>query len=787
VRDPFPGNRIPRDQWSAISRFIVDELPHPDPELPRFLDNYPGLGGQPKLDVNNFGTKLTHVLTDRHKLSGFFNWNRRPRLLSPTAYLPAPGSPSSTWRVQQVGGYIVRLSEDWTIGNDKFNHVVVGYNRFENPNRSAVANEGWAEAIGLGGVTDSHFPQIDFDGEDILGGGIAQRGASLNDFTVNESYIVSDTFTWLRGRHTIQFGGEIRRYRLNQRTQNNTSGTFAFGPAQTALPGFDLQTGFSFGSFLLGAVDNASRNIITTSPGFRQWYVASFVQDDWKPTPRLTVNVGLRWEIPAAIIEAHNRLSGLDPALANPGADGVPGALVFLEDLGRSSFQETYYQQIGPRVGVAYGMTEKLILRGGYGLTFGAPVLNFETPSIDGFNAGQTFVSGTAASGVPQDPVLYWDAGYPAFGETLPNKDPALRNGQGIQFTPSDSTEQSRTHNWNIGFQYELPWRSVLEIAYVGNKGENLWFEDAGRLNQNRPEVLAMGDTLREPLSDQVPKPYPSFSGTVAQALRPFPQYTGVGTFLAKGGRSRYDSLQVTVTKRVSDGFSFLTAYTWSKALTNTDTQLDATAVNVYDLDAEYSVAAFNLPHSLKLTWVYDLPFGRGRRFLDRGGVLDALVGGWTITGVHHYRSGSPLGVGSGINTSTTMYGGGIRPDVVSGAEIVVDEGGVDFENGTRYLNPDAFEMPPLSATGVPLRLGTGPRFLEDVRGPGRASEDFGVQKRFLLAAGVSVDVRLDAFNIFNRAGRGNPVTDFTSPNFGLITGPAYGPRQLQLMARVNF
>jgi hypothetical protein len=269
--------------------------------------------------------------------------------------------------------------------------------------------------------------------------------------------------------------------------------------------------------------------------------------------------------------------------------------------------------------------------------------------------------------------------------------------------------------------------------------------------------------------------PYPGFTGTVQQALRPFPQYTGITALNTFRGKTRYNSLQTTLERHFSNGLAVLAAYTMSKTEDNYLTQ-DASG-------DEWGLAAGrHFPHFLKLTWIYELPIGPGKA-LDVNGVLGQIAGGWTITGIHNYRTGGTLSVFDGrINDAGFPF----RPDVVSGVDQVIYDGSaLDIVRGTPYLNPAAFATQPLTAQGIPTRLGTAPPII-DARGPAFYSEDLGLMKRF--AAGErSLEFRVDLLNALNRVGLGGPNTDISSPNFGRIFGIGIGARRLQLSLRATF
>src|SRR5439155_16286815 len=305
----------------------------------------------------------------------------------------------------------------------------------------------------------------------------------------------------------------IRRYHYNSRDLF-TAGSYTFRNDETALPGFASSTGFTYASFLLGTVDSAGLRIPVTFQGQRMWYSAVYFQDDWKVRPNLTLNLGLRWEIPGPLGEVADRMSSLDPKKPNPGADGHPGALAFLGDCqgctGRQSFQDHYFKEFGPRFGFAWSPKLKLVVRGGYGINYSAPLQNGWGYDLDaGFNGSNPI---NANSGrFRQDPSLYWDAGYSPYTKPLPNYDPTLVNGADISYLGVDTIRQPYTQNWTFGIQYELPWNTAFEANYIGNKGTlpvNDFFK--GYLNQGDPKYLVLGDAIYDYISahPNIPKPY---------------------------------------------------------------------------------------------------------------------------------------------------------------------------------------------------------------------------------------------------------------------------------------
>lgn len=795
VRDPFPGNVIPQGRWSPVSRKVLELAPITDPINGNLLNNMISLGsGSPVFDEKMYTIKGDHVFTEKHRMSMSYNYNDRVRNNSPGGRwgLP-PGSPTGVYQLQSTPGQIARFSEDWTVTPSVLNHFAIGYNRFGNFNESVYVDQDWASKIGLQNTAPTTFPALTFTGQPILGGGIGaggRLGSTNAGFSFNGSMIIQDDITIVRGKHNFRMGFEIRNYYYNFRNKSGT-GTFNFQPTQTQQPGFATQTGHAFASFLLGAVDNTNRNIVAANPAYRLRYPAIYFSDDWKISRKLTLNLGVRWEMIFPFNEKGGRMTNIDPGKPNDAAGGRLGALVFADDLNRKSFQNTNWAQISPRLGFAYAIKPTLVVRGGYGVNNIAPVANFNTPSTFGYNGAINISSANTALRFAQDPVMYLHDPYPSFAGTLPSKTQAPAIGQGQTYISPDGNKLGIVQNFNLGVQIQLPGESVVEVSYIGNRGQRLNSGGLDALNQLPVAALAQGDNLIQPLRNNPQLgglPYPTFAGSFAQSLRRFPQYTGVGQFLPNFGRSSYDSMQVMATRRMTKDLSLLLAYTFSKGISDASSPLDGIAAqDVYNRRLEKSVVDFNFPSVLKLTWIYVLPFGRDK-LIPLGGFAEKVLGGWTMTGVHNYRSGDPISIGiSGYNNQ--IFSGGIRPDWLTNVPSVIDTGAaVQTSGGTPYLNPAAFGRLPATSNAIVTRLGTAPRVLPNVRGPQFSSEDIGITKSVMFKERMKVEIRADAFNVMNRAGRGGLNTDVNNTQlFGRLTGQQYGPRSIQLAARFEF
>ncbi|MFN0105377.1 MAG: TonB-dependent receptor domain-containing protein [Bryobacteraceae bacterium] len=799
VRDIFPGNVIPRNRFSPVSSKILELAPIDDPLFDTMLNNMPALGACcPEFNERMLTFKGDHNFTTSHRLSGMVNRNFRKRFNSPGGrWGTPPGTPTNVYQNQDTPGTMVRLAYDFMVTPTFLGRANLGYNRFGNINESVYVDQDWPAKIGLQNVPGVHFPVLTFAGQPFQGGGIGaggrlssgSRGAGFNGSTIGQVDL-----TKVSGKHNFKFGFENRRYYYNTRSKSG-SGDFAFSPNQTALPGFLNQTGHSFASFLLGTYNSTSRGIVSSNFGHR-WRVAGFYfQDDWKVTPKLTLNVGLRWEVVGGLIEVAGRMSAIDFAAPNSAAGNKPGALVFADDRDRLGFQNTNWKQISPKFGFAYALSNKLVMRGGYGINNTPPISNgFGFGGTLGYNGNINVNSANRQVPFAEAPLGNISDRYPDFEGTLPNKSPTQANGQSIDYYPADGNVMPYVQNWNFGFQYQLPASTVMEINYVGNKGTRLIAKGFSQPN-NLPFSVTQqyGDLLPRPwnASSPIPAPYPGFVGSNLQALRPYAQFTGINDIFPNIGNSSYNSMQVQVTRHFSKGLALLGAYTWSKATGFTDNAIDAEGVaDVFNRNLERSITNYHYPHVAKLSWIYELPIG-ANKMVKLNSVVDKFIGGWQLTGIHGWRSGNPVSISTGGIVLPT--GNAARPDLVAGVPIVLNsDAPINFRGitgGTAYLNRAAFTNPPVFAGGqtVVQRLGTVGPYLPNIRDRRLTSFDASIQKMFKFTEQRYFELRGTFLNAFNMAGVGGLNTNLTSPFFGQYTGPQQGPRNIEIALRFNF
>ena len=766
--------------------------------------------------ADQYSIRIDENINERNKISGSYFTGNMP-------YVSTQSLGSLYTGGNTQGNKYLRLGYDYLITPTMLNHFNAGFTRRHRVEGSGDGGYGgnWASKFGLKGVGDAVFPRFSYN---YPGNGINTPSDGASSFNDNV-FQYDDAVSWQKGRHSFKFGGEFRAAQFNLNILTGSAGQFNFTSGPTSTPA-DTQSGFGFASFYLGAASNASISIPQIN-GWRAKYLAFFASDDWKVNPKLTLNLGLRYDMPIPVTEAHDRMSYVDPTLPNPGAGNLPGAYVFEGSgagrLGGSSPQSIFKKAFGPRVGLAYAVDPNTVIRAGYGIYF-------STQRVGGFaeNDSQGFFSSysypTAASLQTPVVVLSQITAYP--GKEPPFIDPTVMNGNGnALFLESKVDRPGTIQNWTLDVQRQLPLQTIVDVAYVGAHGDHLqaFLHDP---NQGNPANLVRGACLQVNVAAQVgnpscagqtivPVPFAGFTGTVSQALRPFPQYGTVSVDSATMddpfGDYTYNALQAQVTKRTNSGLTVLASYTWSKNITNADSEYPSEAgwegngtsgaLNTYNLKVEKALSQFDIPQRVVLAWTYDLPFGKGKKLLDQGGAVNVLVGGWKIAAVQKYQSGTPLSVSSSGWTSGIFAGSegatgsSSRPNTVPGQKVNALHGKYVYGQ-SRLLNQAAF------APAANFTFGNAPRAL-GVRELFNTSEDFNVTKAIpMFTERVHTDFRVEFFDLFNRhrfSGFDTSVSCSTSAtqtcsplvntntNFGNAGGLAYGPRNIQGSLRVAF
>lgn len=791
TRTAFPGNIIPKNRWSSVSSKMLSLIP--DPTGPGLSSNF-ATTSLTTVDRNIYSIKLDHSFSERNRISGLYSWQRLDALTQ--SGLPGP---LATGSINHDKPDITRLNHDFNFTPRLLNHATFGLSRYQ-----ALFNQlpdhlkDWAVTLGLKGVATNgsqSFPIVTFT-DSLTGYGTdpKNRGAQQN-----WTYEFIDGVSWLKGRHEFKFGFEYHKGRTFQDPFDDSyaHGKFNFNSLQTADPTNRSATGYSFASFLLGDPNDARRDFNTKGVDIKYGYRALWANDNFKVTPKLTLNLGLRWELFIPRTDTNLTLSAFDPTIPNPAAGGRLGALSFAGTgtgrNGRVRFGDIYYDNFGPRIGAAYQLTPKTTLRGGYGMYFSA---------ANGNTGGGCFPCGWGVSASPTptspdgiSPAFNWDNGFlvpPGFVPP-PVIDPSYANGQTVLVVSKEDGLAGRIQNWQINVQRELPKGFLADVAYLGSKGTRL--NNYVPYNQVDPKYLSLGSLLSASITDprvvaagfQVP--YAGFTGTLAQALRPYPQYNNIiHTYLGQGA-TRYDALQAKLEKRYS-ALTLLLGYTWEKNLSIngafTQTGNGIGPQDQYNLKVEKALSIHDIPHTLNLVYAYDLPFGRGHRWLNSSnGFVNAVAGGWTLSGIHQYRSGTLIQISAPVNTLGTgvLFTPALRVNTTGSAiRSGVDRTALDPNNpDVRWINRAAFSIP-----GA-FQFGSASPFLNDLRNPPFFTEAFSIVKRVKMWERADIEYRADMSNVLNRTSFGGVNVNLSDANFGRVTGVQQGPRIIQMALRLNF
>jgi hypothetical protein len=785
VRDPFPNNIVPKSMWSSISSKMV--AMHPQPTYAGLANNYQLDTGYPSTDQQSSGFKIDHMFTEAHRLSGMFNYTDRPAVKCPTANNVGGNGLAGDLEchnVQQVTTRLVRLNYDWTLSPNVLNRFSGGLSRFRNPNFSVHYGKGWPEKLGLKGVGGDLFPWVDFNHDYVRFGDTI---ASDNYFT---NFTFLDTLSLIRSNHTFKFGAEVQRHRNNFRAYDGSGGNFQFNQLSTGLPG-DSTTGNAWASFLLGEVYSGSSFFPYLQGGNRNTYFSLWANDDWKVTPKLTLNLGLRWEVQPGFTDPNDRLSYMDPDTPNPALGNIPGAYIFAgEGPGLAGFKSTgntHWRDFAPRVGFAYRLTNKTVLRGGYGI-FYAQIITQGT-NVNGLREGFNVSAAFSSADLGVTPAFNWDDGFRQDFVHPPVIDPALKNGQGATLVDRDrSTLVPYTQQFNFLIEQQVGGDMSFSVGYVGNTGRRL--HTGIDWNQVHPTYLSLGPLLSKNILDPevaaagFKEPFPGFAtlwgarGTLAQALRRWPQFAGVGQAGATFGSSAYHSLQISGERHMSKGLMFTLAYTFSKAMADTEGFSSGTGrMDNFNRRLDRSITSIDQPHVLTFSYIYELPFGPGQKYLTRG-VASKILGGWKITGLHMYASGMPISVT--LNNNLPIGNAGQRPNIVS-SDLRSDISSGDFDpgRGDLWLNPAAFAIP------APYTFGNAPRYTH-ARVMSTRNESFGLLKDTRWGERYNWQFRFESSNPLNRVVWGAPVSNISSGSFGRINSAA-GSRQITLGTKFYF
>jgi len=486
----------------------------------------------------------------------------------------------------------------------------------------------------------------------------------------------------------------------------------------------------------------------------------------------------------------------MDPTKPNPAAGGIPGAYVFAGgDASKPPYtgskylttaSDTAMRNFAPRIGLAWKATDRIVIRSAYGISYypngGLGGGNVTTQSA-GFSASTSFISPDAGL----HPAFVMDQGYPQNYPHPPVIDAGLNVGQGAALWWDNAALPMYKQDWNFTTQTQLTSSLVLDVGYVGSKSTRL-NSGAVVINQVNPKYLSLGSLLQTNINDPAVAaagfrpPYPGFSGSLAQSLRPFPQYLGVGASQSANiGNATYHSLQAKLEKRFSKGLWLLASYSWSKTITDANSTLGSffspSARDNYNRSLEKALAVYDVPARLVVAFNYELPIGQGKAVLTSG-IAGKLLGGWQVNGVMSYQSGVPIQISA--NNTLPLFNGGNTPNSLPGQKVENPFSGFDPATN-RLLNASAFTIP---ATG---QYGSSAQILPSARNFPVYNEDLGVMKKFFIRERMYFELRFEMFNAFNRVVFGGPATNINNANFGQVTSQSNAPRNGQIAGKFYF
>ena len=795
LRDQFQGNVIQRTRFNPVFVKMLDFIPLPNAagNANTAAGNYVTTAAN-RISKDTFSVRLDHQLNERHRLSGRFNYDNTP-ISRPDFYnnIASPTFGGQVFKRRNFGLDYTATFSPTMVGNFLFSFTRLENNRRPFSSGFDITSLGFPVALKSQLIPES-FPSITVAG---MGGSFSIANAGTANLLGGNDLISfgDNTFSWVGSitktlsRHTLKFGGEARLLRPNYWQFADTAINFSFaqnftqGPNPTAAAA--ANTGFGFASFMLGI--GAGSYSRAASLAMQVKYYGGYLQDDWKLTDKLTLNLGLRYEYESPRTERYNQLTNFDfgakPPLTAPGLN-LQGALSFVGVNGNPREQwNPDRNNIAPRIGFAWNVAPKTVVRGGGGI-FYAAMTGVGGASgafgVSGFEATTSLV--TSLNGVT--PLNYLDNPYPT-GINQPTGSKlgaATLLGQNIRFSDRD-IHNSYSVQWNLNVQRELPGQMVLEVGYAGNRGLKL--QQDLELNQLPDSALALGDGLRV----QVANPFfgqittgalASSTVTRAQLLRPYPHYLSVVSTNAPFASSNYHALMASLQRRFSKGLTVNGSYTFSKlidlatgqfageTLSNTPIQ------NWNNFKLDRSLSALDAPHRLVINGLYALPFGAGRRFHPTG-VGGAILNGWEMSAIYTFQSGGPLAFSSATNTNFSQ-GGGQRPNLVGDPKLADGE-----QTLTRWFNTAAFVPPAAYA------FGTAPRSIGSVRSHGISGTDFSVVKNTRLYESVALQFRAEFFNLTNTVRFAPPNTSQGSNAFGQVTAQSNQPRVVQFALKLIY
>jgi len=828
---PLPNNIIPANRINFTSQKLLNLWPaatNPTAATNNFTIAAP-TGG----DHNQVVSRVDHNITNKQRLFLRFNyWHVQDLPIDPLGTgLCADRCAEDYHSYAIASGYTYGVTPTTVFG---FNASVSRFTYNRSPKNAGfdLTTIGWPASYNSVVPTEMRTPPtpcVANFADNIM---CTQGQSFIQDR--DTQYYLSPSLSMLRGHHQIHIGFQFEVGRDDYAQSNIASGAFDFCVAGqacfTSLPGVP-GTGFPFADFLLGYADNFNnfenhffaQAVVPAFTAGQQIYQALYFEDSWHATKELTLNLGLRYDIQGPWSERFNRLSYFDPTAANyltqflpAGAAPIKGDVFLVKPSDRSNVPRAS-ADFAPRVGLAYNITPNTVIRSGYGIFWIPNYVAFSlNPLNDMVNAAATTYTGTLDGTHPVNTIAL---PFPAGIAAPPGRSLGVQGTQQFltqvvqsitEVDPSNHPE-GYVQQWNLDVQRDLPAGFFVSAAYVGSKGTHL-AQYSQQINQISDGLLAQAASQVDPslpnprqnvtLVQSTPNPFfingqaLALTGpttTIGQLLRPYPQYASVQLAGQGSYDSIYHSFQLTLQRRFAEAGSLSVAYTNAKLISDTDTLtawLEPGVGAIQDnnnLRGERSLSSQDVPQRLVISYVLDLPFGKGRKYFSGAdGMLDKIVGGWGVDGVTIFQRGFPLVFTNGQVNGTTLFGGGSRPNIISGCDVNLP--GIYGSGLVQWFNTACFAAP------GDFQFGNEPRVDPRLRSQGIDNFDFALFKktRFASSERLGVEFRTEFFNLFNRTQFAPPNTiccSANNQNFGVVTASAPGtnPRLVQFGLKLLF
>jgi hypothetical protein len=775
IRDVFPGNTIPLTRMDAVGRNVLNYYPLPNQPGDDYTqkNNY-SRSGSYAVNTDNYDARIDHHLSDTQRLLA--RYSKRNLEDVPPVLFPQD----------------ISIAEGRIVNMDRNHHVVAEHSYTLSPSTVLTSRLGFSRtlfpyinqgigflpsSLGLPKIIDNYADQVMFPRFEAAG--YASLGNRDHRRSTSNTFSAASSLARTQGSHTLKVGFEGRMFRSNTRELRAPSGEFRFNAAFTQGPNpltASATAGNGLASLLLGTGISGDRLMTQYKDEAAQsFYLAGYAQDDWRLTSKLTLNLGVRWDMDTPRTERYDHLNYFDPDVRSPLAGVIPGfpdmrgGLIYQGVDGNSRHQYYWdWHNFAPRVGFAYQVTSRTVLRAGYAHVYSGSFKGASgTDTPYGFRGETPWIS--TLDGIT--PLNLLSNPYPSGLGVPKGSSEGLLSAVGFDFRPKFKDDKVPwAQQWNVTLQRELPSQLMFEVGYVGTRGRELALERYP--NQLDLVHMALGSQLNQLVANPFYL-HPNAGGILAgpqvrrgQLLRPFPQFGELVGARDTGGRSWYNGLVMGAKKRLSHGLQLEGSYAWSKTL---DFGED-TVQNEYDKIASRAIAQTDITHRFVISYIYELPFGRGRPWGNtQSGIADWLIGGWQVNGITTYQSGLPLAITAsntaGLFNPRTSANNNGRSGKLSGRA---------QDRLIKWFDTSVFTQP------ASFTFGTASARIHDLRAHGTRNFDLSLFKEFQATEKLKVQFRVEALNAFNRVQFSGPNTSVTSSSFGRVSAQANAPRQVQ-------